>query len=136
VSPAPANPSGSGSGPTARYPGRAAIDAYGNGGFRFAGMSHKGSILCLPSGIYAWDAASPADITAPALARVLDETDNLDVLLIGTGGTQVFAPMSLRRLFDERAVALEAMSTGAAARTYNVLLAEERPVAAALLAVD
>jgi uncharacterized protein len=120
----------------ARYPGRAPIDAYGNGGFRFAGMSHKGSILCLPSGIHAWNAATPADISETALARVLDEANNLDVLLVGTGRTQVFASPSLRRLFEERAIALEAMSTGAAARTYNVLLAEDRSVAAALLAVD
>jgi uncharacterized protein len=120
----------------ARYPGRAPIEAYGNGGFRFAGMSHKGSILCLPSGIYAWYAVTPADITETTLACALHEADNLDVLLIGTGRMQVFASPSLRRQFEERAIALEAMSTGAAARTYNVLLAEDRSVAAALLAVD
>ena len=42
----------------ARFPGRAPIEAYGNGGFRFADMSHRGSILALPSGIEAWPVAS------------------------------------------------------------------------------
>ena len=120
----------------AHYPVRAPIDAYGNGGFRFAGMSHRGSIMCLPSGIYAWSAASPVEITEQTLARALDEAGELSVLLVGTGATQVFAAPALRRLFDEREVALEAMSTGAAARTYNVLLAEDRAVGAALIAID
>ena len=120
----------------ARYPGRAPIDAYGNGGFRFAGMSHRGSILCLPSGIYAWSATDPADITEETLGQALEEAGGFAVFLIGTGKSQVFAGPALRRLFDEREIALEAMSTGAAARTYNVLLAEDRAVAAALLAVD
>lgn len=120
----------------AHYPVRVPIDAYGNGGFRFAGMSHRGSIICLPSGIYAWSAASPGEITEETLARALDEAGELSVLLVGTGAAQVFAAPALRRLFDERDVALEAMSTGAAARTYNVLLAEDRAVAAALIAID
>ena len=44
-------------------PGRHSIDAYGNGGFRFAGMSHRGSILALPSGVLAWPVAGVADLT-------------------------------------------------------------------------
>lgn len=57
----------------AHYPGRAPIDAYGNGGFRFAGMSHRGSLLCLPSGIYGWDPAGRFD--RETLAKVFDEAD-------------------------------------------------------------
>jgi uncharacterized protein len=121
---------------TARYPGRAPIDAYGAGGFRFAGMSHRGSILCLPSGIYAWPPAKPDEIDAPALAPVLAERDTLDLLLLGTGPRQQMPAGAVRRAFADAAVALEAMDTGAACRTYNVLLAEGRPVAAALIAVD
>ncbi|HJU30991.1 MAG TPA: MTH938/NDUFAF3 family protein [Hyphomicrobiaceae bacterium] len=119
-----------------RYPGRAPIDAYGNGGFRFADMSHRGSILCLPSGIHAWPPAGPADITAPALAAALAEKDALGVLLLGTGQRQVFPASDVREAFAAAGIALEAMDTGAACRTYNVLLAEGRPVGAALLAVD
>jgi uncharacterized protein len=120
----------------AHYPGRAPIDAYGNGGFRFAGMSHRGSILCLPSGIYAWAAATQADLTAEAFAAVVSEADGLQILLLGTGMTQIFPPRELRRTLEAAGFGVEPMATGAAARTYNVLLAEGRRVGAALLAVD
>ena len=121
---------------TPRYPGRAPIDAYGNGGFRFAEMSHRGSILCLPSGIYAWQADSPDEIEAAALAPVLAERDALDLLLLGTGRRSQLPGAEVRRAFEAAGVALEVMDTGAACRTYNVLLGEGRPVGAALLAVD
>ena len=117
------------------YPGRAPIDAYGNGGFRFAGMSHRGSLLCLPSGVYAWQSPLPEDLGLESLARVLAETDAIDALLLGTGAAQVFPSSAVRKGFIEAGIGLEPMSTGAAARTYNVLLAEGRPIAAALIAV-
>jgi uncharacterized protein len=123
------------SAPPACYPGRAPIDAYGNGGFRFAGMSHRGSILCLPSGIYAWPPARPEDISLATLAPALTERDALDLLLIGSGRLGVMPAGDVRQRFADLGVALESMDTGAACRTYNVLLAEARPIAAALIAV-
>ena len=117
------------------FPGRAPVDAYGNGGFRFADMSHRGSLLLLPSGIYGWGVTAPVELTLDALSAVLAERDQLEFLLLGTGLTQVFPPHEIRRAFDEAGLGLEVMSTGAAARTYNVLLAEKRAVAAALMAV-
>ena len=119
-----------------RYPGRAPVDAYGNGGFRFAQMSHRGSILCLPSGVYAWQASSVDEIEAASLAPALAEKDAMDLLLLGTGRRQQSPGAEVRRAFGAAGIALEAMDTGAACRTYNVLLAEGRPVGAALLAVD
>ena len=121
---------------TASYPGRAAIEAYGNGGFRFAGMSHRGSILCLANSIVAWDVASPEELSPEALAPVLAEKSLIQSLLLGTGARQVLASPALRSAFREAGIALETMDTGAACRTYNVLLGERRPVAAALIAVD
>lgn len=118
------------------YPGRAPIDAYGNGGFRFAGMSHRGSILCLPSGIYAWQPTRPQDICRHALEPALREDEALALLLLGTGRTGVLPTAQLRQEFADRGLVLEAMDTGAACRTYNVLLAEARPIAAALIAVQ
>jgi uncharacterized protein len=118
----------------ARFPGKAPIDAYGNGGFRFAGMSHRGSILCLPSGIQAWEPVQPLDV--PSLAPALAEKDALALLILGTGRRQELPAPDLRRAFAEAGVALEAMDTGAACRTYNMLLAEGRDVGAALVAVD
>ena len=120
----------------AHFPGRAPIDAYGNGGFRFADMSHRGSILCLPSGIYAWAPTSFAEVTLEALAQVLAEVDGIGHLLLGTGTTQAFPARTLRQAIEGAGIALEPMTTGAAARTYNILLAEKRRVAAALLVVE
>ncbi len=120
----------------AHFPGRAPIDAYGNGGFRFADMSHRGSILCLPSGIHGWDVSSFGDVGEADLARLLEEAAEFDILLVGTGDTLIPMPPQMRRSFREAGVAVETMATGAAVRTYNVLLAEDRTVAAALIAVD
>jgi uncharacterized protein len=124
------------SAPPACYPGRAPIDAYGNGGFRFAGMSHRGSILCLPSGIYAWPPTRAEDISLDSLQPALTERDVLGLLLIGSGRTGIAPARDLRQGFAELNVIVETMDTGAACRTYNVLLAEARPVAAALIAVE
>lgn len=117
------------------FPGRAPIDAYGNGGFRFAGMSHRGSILCLPEGIRAWDRATVEGLAPADLAAVLADP-GIGVLLLGTGPSQVFPSRDVRAAFSSAGIALEPMATGAACRTYNVLLGEGRPVAAALIAVD
>ncbi|WP_159585862.1 Mth938-like domain-containing protein [Chelativorans xinjiangense] len=120
----------------AHFPGRAAIDAYGNGGFRFAEMSHRGSILCLPSGIHGWSAADAAALREEDFARPLAEADAIEILLVGTGRTLLSLPPALRLRLKEAGMAVETMATGAAVRTFNVLLAEERAVAAALIAVD
>lgn len=120
----------------AHFPGRAPIDAYGNGGFRFADMSHRGSILCLPSGIYGWPPAAFEEIDAPALQRVFGEAAEIDILLVGAGkGPRRLTP-ELAAGLRQAAISADAMSTGAAVRTFNVLLAENRRVAAALIAVD
>jgi uncharacterized protein len=122
---------------SAHFPSRAPIDAYGNGGFRFAGMSHRGSLLCLPSGIHGWDVQEPAAaVTAGALAPVLAEAEAIEVLLIGTGPALLPIPAALKAVLRERGISGDSMSTGAAVRTFNVLLAENRAVAAALIAVD
>jgi uncharacterized protein len=118
------------------YPYPATIDAYGNGGFRFADMSHRGSILCLPTGMFAWPVSSAAGITQESLAPVLSLTDQIDVLLIGLGADIAAIDPALRQLFRDRNVIVEAVATGGAVRTYNVLLGEKRAVAAALIAVD
>lgn len=118
----------------AHYPGRAPVDSYGNGGFRFAGMSHRGSLLCLPSGIYGWDPEGRID--RETLARVFEEADRIEVLLIGTGREMIPLDPALSGALREHGIVSDAMSTGAAVRTFAVLLAEDRAVAAALLAVD
>ena len=120
----------------AHFPGRAPIDAYGNGGFRFADMSHKGSILCLPSGIHGWEPAIEGEVGENDLDRILSEDERIDILLVGTGPQLRPLPKVLRQRFREAGIAVDPMSTGSAVRTYNVLLAEDRAVAAALIAVE
>ena len=120
----------------AHFPGRSPVDAYGNGGFRFADMSHRGSILCLPSGVHGWQPINPLSLDASDFARVLAEASGIEILLVGTG--RDLRPLSgpLRLSLKEAGISSDPMSTGAAVRTYNVLLAEDRAVAAALIAVD
>jgi uncharacterized protein len=120
----------------AHFPGRAPIEAYGNGGFRFADMSHRGSLLCLPSGIYGWEPNDPAVLTAEDFARVFAEADAVEILLVGYGTELKPIPKPLRAALREARISADPMATGAAVRTFNVLLAEDRAVAAALIAVD
>ncbi|MEM1039487.1 MAG: MTH938/NDUFAF3 family protein [Pseudomonadota bacterium] len=118
----------------AHFPGRAPVDSYGAGGFRFADMSHRGSIMLLPSGIYGWTANTLSDITPSSLTQLKGETD-LELVLFGTGQDLQMLDEATLAFMDETGLRAEVMATGAAARTFNVLLAEGRPVGAALLAV-
>jgi len=120
----------------AHFPGRAPIEAYGNGGFRFADMSHRGSLLCLPSGIHGWEPADASTLTVADFEKLLAEADEIEILLVGMGKDLRPLPAALRAALKEAGIASDPMSTGAAVRTYNVLLAEDRAVAAALIAVD
>lgn len=129
----PSDPPSSGAG---YFPRQVGIDAYGNGGFRFAEMSHRGSLLCLPTGMQGWDVTSPAELTLQSLQPVLDLAEQIDVLLIGLGTDIAAIDPAVRNAFRERKVIIEAVGTGGAVRTYNVLLAEERAVAGAFIAVE
>ncbi|MEM1376510.1 MAG: MTH938/NDUFAF3 family protein [Pseudomonadota bacterium] len=119
----------------AHFPGRASIDAYGNGGFRFADMSHQGSLLMLPSGIYGWATTTFADASMDTLQEVVADAAEIEVLLFGCGNDLLPVPKALKEALAEHGIRTEPMSTGAAVRTYNVLMAEDRQVAAALIAV-
>jgi uncharacterized protein len=117
-------------------PRQVLIDAHGAGGFRFGGMSHRGSLLCLPDGIWAWQVGAAAQINEETLSRVFAVRANLDFFIIGSGAAAWRAPDSLREKFREVHVLLDAMMTGPAVRTYNVMLMEGRRIGAALIAVD
>ena len=115
-------------------PQAATIDAYGKGGFRFADMSHRGSILCLPAGVWAWSVTKPDEITEESLARVFGS--GVELFMLGTGKQPWFMPEGLRWRFRDARIGLEVTPTGAAVRTYNILFGERRKVGAALIAVD
>jgi uncharacterized protein len=116
-------------------PRQALIDAHGGGGFRFAGMSHRGSLLCLPDGIWAWPVASVAALTEEALAPVFARSADLDFFILGTGAVPWAAPDDWRARFRDAYISFDAMTTGAAVRTYNVMLMESRRVGAGLIAI-
>ena len=117
-------------------PQQVVIDAHGEGGFRFGGMSHRGSLLCLPDGVWAWPVATPAALTAEALAPVFARAADLDFFLLGTGSEPWMPPPSLRARFRETNISFDVMATGPAVRTYNVMFLEGRRVAAGLIAHD
>lgn len=116
-------------------PRSAPIDAYGNGGFAFADMSHRGSLLCLPDAIWAWPVTKAADIDEYTLSRVFAAASGIDTLIVGTGTDVWVVPGRLRGALRAVHVGLDAMQTGPAIRTYNIMIGERRRVAAALIAV-
>jgi len=117
-------------------PRQALIDAHGGGGFRFAGMSHRGSLLCLPDGIWAWPVAVPAELTAESLAQVFARAELLDFFVLGTGAAPWIMPEALRTRFRAAHISADTMATGPAVRSYNVMLMENRRVGAGLIAID
>jgi len=114
------------------YP--APIEAYGKGGFRFASMSHRGSLLCLPDGIWPWPLKDASEITEAALEPVFARADAIGLFLIGAGKGGWVLPKPLRERFRSHSVSVEVTNTGSAVSTYNILLGEGRRVAAGLIA--
>ena len=111
---------------------RQIIERYGENGFRIAGVIYHGSVLVFPDRTLSWQVASPADVTQESLAPVL-EHGGTRILLLGLGRSMRAMPTMLRNTLRAAGIVLEPMDTGAACRTFNVLVAEDRPVAAALL---
>ena len=116
-------------------PRSAPIDAYGKGGFAFADMSHRGSLLCLPDAMWAWEVTQPRQIDKYSLQRVFEAANSIDTLIVGTGTNMWVPPAELRSALRAVRVVLDAMQTGPAIRTYNIMMGERRRVAAALIAV-
>ena len=115
-------------------PRAAPIEAYGLGGFRFAGMSHLGSLLCLPDGIWAWPITDKSELTLELLEPLFARADVLDFVLIGAGSDPWVLPAELRARFRELGLSVDCAATGVAVSTYNILLGENRRVAAGLIA--
>ena len=113
--------------------GRQVIERYGESGFRVAGVIYRGSVLVFPDCTLPWSAISASDVTWESLAPII-EHGGVQILLLGLGRAMSSAiPYALRKTLHASGIVLEPMDTGAACRTYNVLVAEDRHVAAALL---
>lgn len=124
----------------ARYdgflPGRHNVEGYGGGGFSFAGMTHRGSILITPSGVTAIAATRGDELTPQMLAPLFAEPAGaVELVLLGMGADIAAPPAPLREALRAAGLRVELMATGAAARTFNVMADEGRRVAAALIAV-
>ena len=117
--------------------GRQIVESYGDGKFRVTGKVFEGSVLVFPDRSVDWPVAEFAAMSSESLAPVAEagEAGDVSLLLIGCGARMAQIPTALRAALRARGVVIEAMDTGAACRTYNVLAAEGRKVAAALIAV-
>ncbi len=116
--------------------GRQLIQGYGDGRFRVAGQVYSGSVLVFPERTLSWPVREPAGITLASLDAVTGGDVPTDILLVGCGPRFMPVPAELTGALRAAGVALEWMDTGAACRTFNVLLGEDRRVAAALIAVE
>ena len=119
----------------AASPGRPFIERYGGGRFHIGEFVQAGPILVLPQRALQWDAPAFDALGEDAFAPVFEAGSAVELVLLGCGRRPLPPPAGLRAALKRRGLALEIMDTGAACRTFNVLLAEERRVAAALYPV-
>ncbi len=111
------------------------IAGYGDGGFRMGDGRFEGSMLITPKGFYPWMVCDKSEISIDSMDRILEAHAFVEIVIIGMGTSMAFLKPEIRSAFSEKNIAVEVMDTGAAARTYNVLLQEGRKVSAALIAV-
>jgi len=112
------------------------IDAYGEGGFRLDGERHEGSLLIVADEPRAWSVRSLSELTPESLAPVLEAgRGQVEFLLLGVGAKNALPPRAVREALQRAGIGLEFMDTPGAAKLYNVLTAEGRRLAAALIAL-
>lgn len=116
--------------------GRQLIQSYGDGQFKVSTVPYQGSVIVFPDETRSWSVDDASEITLDSLSPVTSQADQFDILLIGSGAVFGRIPVELRKALKDIGLVLEWMDTGAACRTFNVLVGEERRVAAALIAVD
>ena len=113
---------------------RQILQAYGKGGFRVSDVQWSGAVIVFPTRTASWNVKTLADLTLEAFTPVAEAADPpIELLLIGTGPRMALLPSKLQAALRAMGFGIDVMETGAACRTYNVLIGEERRVAAALL---
>ena len=111
------------------------IESYGAGRFQVAGVYYSGTILVTPEQTLSCPVETIEDLSVEILMPLLDNCE-VGVLLFGCGLKTCAVPSDVRMQARQRGFVSEPMNTGAACRTYNVLLSEKRPVSALLIAVE
>jgi len=118
------------------FEGRNIIQSYGNGKFQISDKEYDHSVLVFPDQIIPWSPIDTNNLIVDDFKKVLTVGPIVELLLLGCGKTTWFLPLPLRDELKEMGLVLEPMDTGAACRTFNVLLGEDRRIAAALMLVD
>lgn len=118
-----------------RFDGQPYVDAYGEGGFRLAGQRFEGSVLITPRGLFPWAVRAIGEASAASFAPILEASADFDFLIVGSGAETAFLPAAARQHLESHTIFPDVMATGPACRTYNLMLSENRRVAAALVAV-
>ena len=113
-------------------PGRQVIERYSASGFRVSGVIYDGPVLVFPDCTVPWETTMASAVTSESLAPVIEHGD-VQILLLGLGRAMTQMPGTLRTALRAAGIVVEPMDTGAACRTYNVLVSEGRRVAAALI---
>ena len=116
--------------------GRQVLRAYGNGGFVIAEARYTGNVIVQLARTDPLPVATFDDLKLEHLSALWADDADVELLLIGCGAKMAYVPDDLRAALKEHGISVDGMDTGAACRTYNVLLSEERRVAAVLFAVD
>ncbi len=119
--------------PTPRPDEVQVIQTYGEGRFRISNVIHDGAVLVMPKVTLHWPVAAWSDLSFASLAPLFAEGRRCEILLFGAGARPWPLSTALRHELRGMGVVADVMDTGAACRTYNVLLAENRLVAAGLL---
>lgn len=114
---------------------RQIVQSYGSAHFKVSRIDYQGSVIVLPNQTISWDVNVLGDVNLGSLAPVLAEDPRIEILLIGCGEMMQLLPRSLMDTCRQKGLAIDAMDTGAACRTYNVLAAEGRRAAACLIAL-
>lgn len=112
------------------------IERYGAGKFQISGLSYQTSVLVFPERTIEWPITEFSGIDDAALAPVLAESQasqGIELLLLGCGPRMQLVSQALRAPLRAAGIVIEPMDSGAAARTFNLLLSEDRRVAAALI---
>jgi uncharacterized protein len=115
--------------------GKKVIESYGGGGFKISGTKYDFNVIVLPDSLYKFEVADIENAQNHTLSPIIENAEEIEVLLVGCGDSVKFFPEEIEKMLKEKRINVEYMNTGAAARTYNVLLTEERKVAVVLIAV-
>lgn len=111
------------------------VQRYGDGGFFISGKQYNGSVCIIGEETVAWNIDKAEDITLESLQTFIEQNEKIEILLVGCGKLTAFIHPDIKSELKHHNIVIDAMDSGAACRTYNILMSEGRRVAAALIAV-